>query len=355
MSDWDWDEHTRGRLAVFLEGCGITRGPVTTRAIGDGHSNLTFLVSDGARQVVVRRPPPPPTPPGAHDMLREARLLQALDGSAVPVPTVLATAEADEVIDVHFYVMSFEPGPIVTTSTPEPLDSRARRREIGLSLIDTLAELHLVDWRAAGLGDFGKPEGFNARHLRRMAALVADEDGLPPSHFAAIDSWLAENVPPESGAGIVHNDYRIGNVVLSAERPGAIGGVLDWELATIGDPLLDLGYFLASVPVPGEPTTPTQELSTAMLEPGYPSRDELAARYAARTGADLDSLHWYTAMALWKLAVLYEYGRRRAVLGVGDPYYADPASVQSFLAAAHRAAGLPQPPLPSAELLQENR
>ncbi len=355
MSDWDWDEQSRGRLAAFLQERGITRGPVTTRAIGDGHSNLTFLVSDGTRQAVVRRPPPPPTPPGAHDMLREARLLRALAGSAVPVAEVLATAEAGEVIDVHFYVMSFAAGPVVTTLTPAPLDSPERRRVVGESLIDTLADLHLVDWQTVGLGDFGKPDGFNARHLRRMAALVADEEGAPPPHFAQIDAWLSERVPPESGASIVHNDYRIGNVVLSAGLPGAIGAVLDWELATIGDPLLDLGYFLSSVPVPGEPLTPTQELSTAMLEEGYPSREELATRYAARTGADLTDLPWHTAMSLWKLAVLYEYGRRRAVRGVGDRYYEDPVLVQSFLEAAHRTAGLPMPPAAPAEKLQETR
>jgi aminoglycoside phosphotransferase (APT) family kinase protein len=347
MSDWDWTPETRKRLARFLEERGITSGDVTTEPIGDGHSNLTFLVSDGDRRVVVRRPPPPPTPPGAHDMLREARLIGALAGTPVPVAELLATAEAGEVIDVHFYVMSFASGPVVTTRTPPPLDDPAVRRSIGESLVDTLADLHAVDWQAAGLGDMGRPEGFNARHLRRMARLVADAGGSPPPHFAAIDSWLGANVPAESGAAIVHNDFRIGNMVLSADEPGRIAAVLDWELATIGDPLFDLGYFLSSVPDPSRPMTPTEELGTAMLEEGYPTREELAERYARRTGADLTHLQWYTALALWKLAVLYEYGRRRAVRGVGDPYYADQALVQSFLDAAHHTAGLPPaPPAP---------
>ena len=113
--------------------------------------------------------------------------------------------------------------------------------------------------------------------------------------------------------------------------------MLDWELATLGDPLLDVGYFLASVPEPGGTLTPTEELGVAMLESGYPTRKELADRYAERTGTSLANLDWYTALALWKLAALYEYGRRRAVRGVGDPYYADPALVRSFLEAAHRA------------------
>lgn len=351
MSTWNWSADERERLAAFLEDRGLTSGRVTTQRIGDGHSNLTFLVTDqaGAR-VVVRRPPPPPTPPGAHDMLREARLIDALASTQVPVARMLATAQADEVLDVPFYVMSFAAGPVVTTTTPEPLATPATRRLLGESLADTLADLHAVDWRALGLSDLGKPEGFNERHLRRMGRLVADEAGAPPPHFAPIDAWLSAHVPPESGAAIVHNDFRLGNVVASLERPGTIEAVLDWELATVGDPLFDLGYFLASVPEQEPPTTATEELGTAMLEDGWPTRKELAERYAARTGADLSDLTWYTALALWKLAVLYEYGRRRAVSGVGDAYYRDQSLVQSFLDAAHHTAGLdPAPPPPSEE------
>ncbi|KRB76131.1 phosphotransferase [Nocardioides sp. Root190] len=345
MSNWDWSDAERGRLGDFLEGHGLTAGEVTTRPIGDGHSNLTYLVSDReGRQVVVRRPPPPPTPPGAHDMLREARLVGALGGTVVPVAQLLATADADEVIDVPFYVMGFAAGPVVTVETPAALATPSIRRSIGEALIDTLADLHAVDWRAAGLSDLGRPEGFNARHRSRMAALVADADGNPPPAFAEVDAWLQANVPVESGAAIVHNDFRIGNVVLSSDNPGEVEAVLDWELATIGDPLFDLGYFLASVPV-AAPYNPTELFGLAMLEDGYPSREELAARYAGRTGADLGALDWYTTLALWKLAVLYEYGNRRAVRGVGDPYYADPSLVTAFLADARRSAGLAPPVL----------
>jgi aminoglycoside phosphotransferase (APT) family kinase protein len=344
MSSWEWSSGQLDRLAAFLAARDLTSGALTARRIGDGHSNLTFLVSDETgRRVVVRRPPPPPIPPGAHDMLREAKLIGALAGTPVPVADLLATAEAGEVLDVHLYVMSYLPGPVVTTVTPAPLAQPGTRRRIGERLVDILADLHAVDWRAAGLADFGRPEGFNARHLKRMARLVADEDGAPPPHFAQIDAWLNARVPGESGAAIVHNDFRIGNVVLCAERPGEVAAVLDWELATIGDPLFDLGYFLASVPAE-PPWNPTQEFATAMLEQGYPDRTALAERYAARTGADLSDLDWYTTLALWKLAVLYEYGHRRARSGVGDPYYADQRRVQSFLEDAHRAAGLPPPP-----------
>jgi len=305
-------------LSEFLRAHDICDGVAQLRPIGDGHSNLTFLVSDGTRRAVVRRPPPPPVPRGAHDVVREARLLSALAGTGVPVPAVLAVGAAGEVFDVPFYVMTYVPGPVVTTGTPAPLDTPAERRRIAESLVDTLVAVHAV----TGLD--GRPEGFNARHLRRMAALAS------PPQAGPVYAWLAARVPPESGATLVHNDFRIGNVVLAPDAPGRVAAVLDWELATVGDPLWDVGYFLASCPQPGEALTPTGAFGRAMLEDGYPARAELAARYAERSGRDLTGLAWYTVAALWKLAVLYEYSRRQAI----DPYYADPGHVRAFLAAA---------------------
>ncbi|MDV6230622.1 phosphotransferase family protein [Rhodococcus cercidiphylli] len=337
---WDWTSDTTAALATYLDSRGILAGPITTRAIGDGHSNLTFLVSGGGTSVVVRRPPPPPTPPGAHDMVREATLLSALSTTAVPVPDVLAVAQAGDVLDVPLYVMSFSEGPVVTDRTPAPLDTPDQRRSIGHHLVDTLVDLHAVDWRAIGLEKFGRPEGFNVRHLERIKRLVADDDGCAPDGFGGVEDWLTSNVPTESGATLVHCDYRIGNVILAPNEPGRVAAVLDWELATLGDPLLDVGYLLATVPEPGLPTNPTSELALAMLEDGYPSRTQLVERYAHRSGRDVSALSWYTTFALWKLAVLYEYSRRRVLAGVGDPYYTDPVLVQRFLSDARRSAGL---------------
>jgi aminoglycoside phosphotransferase (APT) family kinase protein len=344
----DWTPSARTALARFLRERGLCDGDLGIRRIGDGHSNLTYAVTDGTNRVVIRRPPPPPSPPGAHDVLREARLMDALRDTPVPVPAVLATAQAGEIIDMPFYVMSFAEGPVVTTATPAPLGQPATRRQIAGAIIDALASLHAVDWRSVGLGDLGRPDGFNTRHLRRIGKLVADHRGAPPPHFAAAGQWLAAHVPTESGTAIVHNDYRIGNMVLAPAPPGRVAAVLDWELATIGDPLLDVAYFLASVPGAGQPRTPVQDMGTAMLEEGYPGREELAARYAERTGRDLTGLAWYTVMALWKLAALYEYSRRRAARGGGDYYYADRSLVTSFLREAHRIAGLGEVPAPPA-------
>ena len=341
----EWSQPARAALARFLRERGIGDGhpsgdDLEIRRIGDGHSNLTYTVTDRTSRVVIRRPPPPPEPPGAHDVLREARVMDALRDTPVPVPAVLATARAGEVTDVPCYVMSFADGPVVSTVTPAPLSQPAVRRQAGEALIDSLATLHAVDWRGVGLADLGRPDGFNGRHLRRIGQLVADRDGRLPPQFAPASDWLTAHVPAESGAAIVHGDYRIGNVVLAPAPPGRVAAVLDWELATIGDPLLDVAYFLASVPEPGQPRTPVQDMSTAMLEDGWPDRAELAARYAMRSGRDLSGLAWYTVMALWKLAALYEYSRRRAAGDGGDDYYADEALVTSFLSAAHRAAGL---------------
>jgi aminoglycoside phosphotransferase (APT) family kinase protein len=248
----------------------------------------------------------------------------------------LATAAAGELLDVPVFVMDFVDGTVVTESTPAPRDDVELRRRIGESLVDTLAALHAVAWREVGLGDFGKPDGFNARQLRRMRSLVA-VDGSMPKSFAPLDDWLHAHLPPESATSIVHNDFRIGNMIVDIGA-GCVAAVLDWELATIGDPLADLGYLLTSYPVAGEQLVPTSAMGTAVLEPGYPSRAELLDRYANRTGADVSGVNWYATLAMYKLAALYEYSRRRFEDGVGDPYYAKPELVTSFLAAGERLA-----------------
>lgn len=335
---WTWSAGELAKLGRFLADRAVCGPRVKAKAVGDGKSNLTYVVSDGDRAVVVRRPPPPPVPPGAHDVVREARLLAALAGTAVPVPQVLAIAETGEIVDVPVVVIEFVDGVVITESTPAPLNNPTTRREIAESMVDTLADLHGVDWAAVGLREFGKPRGFNARHLRRMRALIEDTGGQLPREFAGLADWLAHNVPAESGAAVVHNDFRLGNLMLSRSRPGKVVAVLDWELTTIGDPLFDLGYFLCSYPTAGEPLTPTTRMGVAVLEDGYPSRGELLARYRARTGIHPTNIRWYSALAQFKLAALYEYGRRRAEGPGGDPYFRDPGLVASFLSAGERLA-----------------
>jgi aminoglycoside phosphotransferase (APT) family kinase protein len=321
-------------LEAFLRDRDLVGGPTTLRRIGEGHSNLTYLLSDGERSMVLRRPPRRPYPPGGHDVMREARVQRALQDSPVPVPRILATDETERVMDVPFYVMEHLDGIVATTSTPPALDTQGGRASLAEALVDTLAALHRVDYAAAGLEDFGRPSGDVERHLRRFSRIVdPDEHGLEGELGALLD-WLIDDPPAPAGPAIVHGDFRLGNVMLATSAPARIIAVLDWELATIGDPLRDVGYFLATYAVGDESLHALTAMSAATLADGYPSRAQLARRYAAATGIELPNVDWYTAMALWKLAVLFEYQRRRVTDGIGDGYYAQPGLVEGFLTAA---------------------
>jgi aminoglycoside phosphotransferase (APT) family kinase protein len=297
-------------LAAFLDSRGLGRGPLEATRIGDGASNLTYVVErDGAR-VVVRRPPPPPLPPSAHDMAREARIQLALADSGVPVPRVLALCESDEVMGVPFYVMEEVDGVVIGDEVPAALDAPAERHRLGLALADALADLHAVDWRAAGLEGLGKPTGYLERQLKRWTGLweVNATRELPAFH--RVGERLAATMPQSPPAAIVHGDYRLGNVMVSRTPPAEVVAVVDWELATIGDPLADLGYLLATWSEAGLPEHPML-LSRVTATAGFPTREELARRYAERAGRSISDLSWYQALALWKSAVFCEaiYGR----------------------------------------------
>lgn len=335
--NWDWDETTLAALCDFLKAKGLYGGAPGPRRIGDGHSNLTYLIKVKEGAAVLRRPPPPPLPKGANDVLREARVLAALADQPVPTPAVLAVAQVGDVLDVPFYIMEHMAGPILTTELSAPFIAAQDGRTMAFALIEGLAQLHAVDWRACGLETFGRPENFNARHLARLKGLMEMREGAVPAWISDVATELERDIPAESGAAIVHNDYRLGNVIWAPEQPPRLRAVLDWELATIGDPLLDLGYIACCYPVEGEVLTPTQELSTAFLAPGFPPRAQVLSHYQSLTGRDLSRLGWYAAMAAWKLAVLYDYQHR---LG-RDEYYADATQAPRFIAAAERFLAAP--------------
>jgi aminoglycoside phosphotransferase (APT) family kinase protein len=334
MTDPPFDQR---KLERYLVDQGICRPGATLRRIGDGHSNLTYLVDDGTRRVVVRRPPPPPIPPGGHDVLREARIQRALADTAVPIAPILAIEATGTVMESPFYVMEYLDGVVASTTTPATLDNLDGRRGLAETLVDTLAELHRVDYRAAGLDDFGTPSANVERHIRRFARIVDPDGSGPRGELGELLDWLIEHAPAPPRATIVHGDYRLGNVMLARNPPARILAVLDWELATIGDPLRDLGYFLATYAVPGEPLHALTELSAATLAPGYPDRRTLLDRYARAVGLQIPDVGWYIALALWKLAVLFEYQGRRFRAGVGDPYYGRPDLVRELLRAAGNA------------------
>jgi aminoglycoside phosphotransferase (APT) family kinase protein len=326
---WEFDEAILARLQAFLSRLELAgREPVRPSPIGDGHSNLTYRLEGAARPLVLRRPPPPPLPPGSNDVLREARILAALSGTDVPAPEVLAIGEAGAVFDVPFYVMGFVAGDVITTRMPERFTAHGKASAVAEAMVDTMAQLHQLDWRSLGLDGFGKPEGFNARHLRRMAALLDERDCEWRPDFLRLRTELEATCPEEAGASLIHNDFRIGNIMWSLDAAPQIAAILDWELATIGDPLLDLAYLVASMPRDGACRQPVQDFARACLVAEFPSSAALTARYARATGRDPIGLEWYLAMVNWKLAVLYAYSRRRG----DDPYYLDDAHVSRFLA-----------------------
>jgi aminoglycoside phosphotransferase (APT) family kinase protein len=316
--------------------------PLQFRRVAGGRSNLTFEVGDGAgTRYVLRRPPTGHLLPTAHDMSREHRIISALGPEGVPVPSALGLCTDDSVNGAPFYVMGFVDG-IIARSEVEveaDLDASARRR-CGLALIDTLAQIHAVDPDASGLGDFGRKDGYIARQLRRWYAnYQAARDSRGGEVLPDVDDvhdQLADHIPEQGPASIVHGDYRLDNCVVS--RGGEMLAVLDWELCTLGDPLADLGQLLVYWPQPGERSalghSPT-------LAGGFPDRAEMAARYAETTKRDLGQLDFYVAFAYWKLACILEGVYTRYVAGAmgddGFDFSAYPDSI-AWLAAQSRQA-----------------
>lgn len=309
-------------LQAFLDVAGIGVGEIRATPIGEGHSNITYLIERGGAEVVLRRPPRPPLPPSAHDVLREARLLRALAPTPARVPVVLAVCEDPEVIGSPFYVMELVPGDVIVASVPEALDSASERRRIGEELIDALVEIHGVDWRAAGLEGFGKPTGYLERQLRRFGGLWELNKTREIPAVESVGRWLGENLPSSGEATIVHGDFRLGNTLFASTAPAHLEAVLDWEMATIGDPLADIGYLCMMWSEAGDPTGGLREhLGKVTRAEGFPSRAELIARYEEGSGRSMSNVRWYTTLALWKSVVFMEGNYKRAIAGTTDDPY----------------------------------
>lgn len=336
----------REPLESYLEAHGLGTGRIEPERIGEGHSNVTFLLRRGEEaHLVLRRPPRPPLPPSAHDVLREARLLTAIEGAEVRSPRVLAACDDESVLGVPFYVMERIEGTVITSSVPERLDDPAERRRIGQELVDALGEMHSVDWRASGLEGFGKPTGYLERQLRRFGGLWEHNKTRELPLVQEVGDWLARHVPDSPEATIVHGDYRLGNTMFRHEAPARLVAIFDWEMATIGDPLADLGYLTATWSRPdGMRETMFDRLSVTHGE-GFPSRDDLVARYEERTGRSMSDLRWYQALALWKAAVFMEGNYKRSLAGTTD----DPwlrmfdEGVPQLAEAAHQLTEMPAP------------
>jgi aminoglycoside phosphotransferase (APT) family kinase protein len=319
-------------LTAFLADQPALRDALPVRAverIGQGQSNLTFRVRLATGDVILRRPPTGPIPPSAHDVLREHRVLQALAGSAVPVPRPLAVCADPAVLGAPFYLMEalagdairFELPPALRDQggprplTPDPL------RAIGEQVVDALAALHTTDPAAVGLADLGRPSGYLARQLRCWQGQLDYARVRPVPDLDWVTAWLGDHLPAEKGpAYIVHGDYKLDNVIFSHEAPPRLLGVVDWELATLGDPLADVGWLLAFWREAGDPPPELKILPRVTELPGFSTRAELAARYAARTTRPLPDLGYYVIFALWKMAVLLEGHWARHVRGTAGDF-----------------------------------
>ncbi len=285
--------------------------------LGDGHSCVTFALSTG---LVLRRPPRGPLPPSAHDVLREARLLGALEPTVVRTPRVLAVCADEAVIGAPFYVMERVPGDVITNELPPALDTPEQRARIADELIDALVELHGVDWTTLGLEGFGKPTGYLERQLRRFGGLWEHNRTRQIEAVEQVGSWLAANLPESPPATIVHGDYRLGNTMFASGAPARLVAIFDWEMATIGDPLADVGYMMLQWTEEGDRRTRFNLQSVTAL-PGFPSREELVAGYEERSGRSIPALDWYVTLAMWKAVVFMEGNYKRAISGATDDPY----------------------------------
>jgi aminoglycoside phosphotransferase (APT) family kinase protein len=281
---------------------------------------VTFEIRRGAARWVLRRPPRPPLPPSAHDVLREAQLLTAVRDADVRTPVVVATCDDAAVIGAPFYVMDRVEGEVLTTAVPPALDGPGDRRRIGEELVDALVEVHAVDWRAAGLEGYGKPTGYLDRQLRRFSGLWEHNRTRRLEAMERLTAWLGEHRPESAEATIVHGDFRLGNVMYAPAAPPRVVAIFDWELATIGDPLADVGYLVATWAEPGDDDTGL--FGGVTRDGGFPSREALIARYEAQSGRSMSDVRWYTTLALWKAAVFLEGSYQRRLAGTTeDPFF----------------------------------
>lgn len=284
------------------------------RLIAGGKSNLTFEVSSAAGSVILRRPPTGARLPSAHDMAREARVQAALAATPTPVPRILYVDASGEDLGVPYYVMEKVEGLVIRDRFPAGYaDSPARRRAVARALVDTLGVLHSTDPRSIGLGDFGRPAGFMERQVRRW---TSQWDQSRTKDVSVVDELIERVRSMRFGPGrpsLVHGDFRLDNCLIDNHEVGRVNAVLDWELATLGDPLADLSMLLFYWVGPGEPVPALTPAITAL--PGFPSRAEVADQYASITGADLDSFLSYVAFAHLKFAVIAAGIARRADAG----------------------------------------
>ena len=301
----------------------IGNGDWDAELISGGLSNITYRVHLSSSTLIVRRPPLGELLPSAHDMSREYRVLDALAATSVPVPGVLKLCADPQVLGQPFYVMAEVPGIVLRSADDTAALTNTERANSTESFIETLAELHTLEPAAVGLGDYGRPDGYCSRQIRRWGEQWARSNTRPLPDMDTLLGGLAEAVPPSPRDSIVHGDYRLDNMIVDPSNSYRVAAVLDWELSTLGDPLADRGMTLTYWHDPGD--SERAEIPVAVgitAHEGFPTGRELAQRYAALTGIDLGNMSFYLAFGAMKLAVILEGVNARYIGGqtVGDGY-----------------------------------
>lgn len=310
------------RLAAWMDSLGLGDGAIFDPvALTGGTQNILLRFRRGARAFVLRRPPLRARAEVCATIVREATVLTALAGSAVPHPALIASCIDEQVLGAPFYLMvpvdgfNASAGPLPAPHADQP----ALRRRMGFSMVDALLRLGELEPSAAGLGSFGKPDGFLRRQVGRWSGQLAHyrvHAGWPgPSSLpdvAAVAAWLEANLPAQSRSGILHGDFHLANVMFRPDS-GEVAALIDWELATVGDPLLDLGWLVATWP-----DASGQGAGTIRVAPwdGFATAAELVEHYRAGSARDLAALDWYVALARFKLGILLEGSHARACAGL---------------------------------------
>ena len=282
---------------------GLPEGRLEVEQFPSGASNLTYLLRIGDWEGVLRRPPMGPIPPKAHDMGRESGILSKLNAAYPLAPKPYFFTDDEAVIGAPFYVMEKRTGVVLDDSFPEGVEPDGELcRGISRTVVDTLVELHAVDPDGAGLGDLGRPEGFLGRQTEGWIGRYDKAKTDEIDEVESLTDWLAANVPESPPPTVIHNDYKLNNLVLSPDDLTEVRAVLDWEMTTVGDPLFDLAVSLSYWTEPGDPDELKAVMPTVTSTPGFMTRRELIDLYAEESGRDLSEMHWYVVFGYFKLA-----------------------------------------------------
>lgn len=307
------ENYLRQHLPELLPGEPLDHANIEVEQFPGGHSNLTYLVRLGGHEFVLRRPPFGPVAPTAHDMPREYRLLVAVHPLFPLAPRPYLLCENTSIIGVPFYLMERRRGLVIRRDTPKEIgDDLDLRRRVGEGMVDTLAMLHSVDIYSSGLVNLGKPVGFVTRQVKGWTERWHRSKTSELVEIDQVIQWLADRLPPEPDpeagrpATLVHNDFKLDNTMLDPKDPARVVAVLDWEMCTVGDPLIDVGIFLCYWAMKEDPEARRESISPVTTEPGWISRPEVIDRYAEKTGRDLSGIAFYEVFALFKTAVVLQ-------------------------------------------------